>query len=321
MVRDRWLAAIFVCLAALLAAAPASAETMALAEFVGGGSNASPINTVVDAYTGMAGDGWAGPWAEAKTATAFTVATSTASPLHTGPGGDLKYLDLTVTQNTATSIKYGVTARNYTGTGGADVTKPHAIDFKYRVDETLAGSNTFTTFNDRYQIFDARSSDNTVNANSSWFISCYGGTDATNLPDANMVGKWLLFDGGGHDSPVDTGLTPSREVNTGITVTTGTIYDFHVDVDPATYTYDVTIGSGGTKLYDSTVAFPEGLGWRTSAATVQGIVHFNGCCMTGNDVRHFSFDELKISQIPEPSMFLLVVSAGLASAACVRRGR
>jgi len=317
MIAHRWLAAALVLVAAFLIAAPASAEVVA--EFVGGGSNSSPVTTVPDAYFGMGGLGWTGAWQEVKSATTFTVTTDTANPLHTDAGGDVKYLDLAV-QSTSTAIKYGVVERDFTA--GVDITLPHSIDFKYRVDENLATSPAFEDFNDRYQSFDAPTGNNTFNPASSWAISLYGGpheSTPSQLPAAK-VDKWIVYNGGGHDATPDDGFYDARNINTNITVTGGVVYDFHIDVDPTTYTWDVTIGSGGTVLYDSRDAFPNGLGWRTKAETVGGVLHFNGCTDydgANADTREFSFDAVRI--VPEPSAFLLIVSAGLALAAGARR--
>jgi hypothetical protein len=294
MTHDRWLAVILVCLAAFLAAAPSSAET--IADFVNG------TDSLPDGYLGIAGNGWAGPWVEGKsTSGAPTVITSvpTTNPLNvTQP----QYLNVQVT-GTTSGAKFASTGRDYKGTGGVDVTLPHAIDFKYRVNETLASSTTFTSIDDRYQLFD--STVTSVGATASWFIGCYGG--AGSYIDSTMVGRWVVYDGGGHDTPVDTGMLLSRQVNTGITVTTGTIYDFHVEVDPATYTYDVTISSGGTELYDSTDLYENGLGWRTSAGAVAGVVRFLGNVTTTADTRDFSVDSIRI--VPEPATLLMVISA------------
>jgi len=285
----------------ILAVVPAIAVE-AVAEFVGGGSNSAPVTDVVDAYFGMEGSGWTSGWAEVKTATTHTVATATIAPLHTDAGSDTTYLDLVV-ESSSTALKYGATERDFTA--GIDVTLPHSIDFKYRVDEDLLNSPAFEDFNDRYQIFDAPTNNNTLNPQSAWAISCYGGPhEATpsQLPQSK-VDKWIVYNGGGHDATPDDSFLDARNIDTGITVTSGVVYDFHIDVHPETYTWDVTIGAGGTTLYDSKTAFPTGLGWRTQAATVGGIVHFTGCTDydgTNLDSRHYSIDALKITGTAPP---------------------
>lgn len=305
MIHDRRLLVLFACLAATLAAAPLSAET--IAEFADG-----MTNEAVDGYVGMGGGGWAGPWVENKSTSGAPTATKdilTTNPLNVD---QMDYLNVQITGSTSKS-RFISQTRDYKGTPGIDYTLPHTIDFKYRVNETLDGSTTFTSIDDRYQIFDSTAV--SVGATASWFIGCYGGTGS--YVDSSMVGKWLVYDGGGHDSPVDTTMALSRQVNTGITVTTGTIYDFHVEVDPETYTYDVTISTGGTELYDSTTLFPDGLGWRTNAADVAGIVGFLGNVTTTADTRDFSVDSIHI--VPEPSTLLMVVLGGMVLAGVGRR--
>jgi hypothetical protein len=307
MFRNRWLAAMFVLMAALLAAAPLSAET--IAEFANGLSD-----TQVDGYKGIAGGGWAGPWVEGKSSSGAPAATITVPTINPLNAAQPEYLNVQITGSTSGS-KFISETRDYKGTPGVNVALPYTIDFKYRVNETLANSTTFNNIDDRYQIFDSTAT--SVGATASWFIGCYGGTGS--YVDSGMVGRWLVYDGGGHDLPIDTSMALSRQVNTGVTVTTGTIYDFHVAVDPTDYTYDVTIKSGSTTLYDSKTLVPDGLGWRTSASTSPGILGFLGNVTTTADTRNFSVDSIRI--VPEPSTLLMVISAGLALAACVRRGR
>jgi hypothetical protein len=313
MIHNRWLVILLACMAATLAAAPSSAET--IAEFADGMTNAA-----VDGYVGMGGGGWAGPWVEGVSSTAPPTVTKqilTTNPLNDqDPPGNDNYLNVQVDGLSAAS-KFFSTGRDYKGIPGIDTTLPYTIDFKYRVDETLTGG-TFTNFNDRYQLFD--STQTSVSSGASWSISCYGGT-GTGFTDTNMVGKWVVYDGGGHDLPVDTGFVATRQVNTGVTVTTGTIYDMHVAVDPTDYTYDVTISSGTTLLYDSVTAnggaYATGLGWRTSATTSPGFIRFLGNVDQANDLRNSSLDSIRI--VPEPSTLLMVVLGGMVLAGVSRR--
>ncbi|HLA84134.1 MAG TPA: PEP-CTERM sorting domain-containing protein [Thermoguttaceae bacterium] len=290
---------------------PAWSET--IAEFADG-----LTNTAVDGYVGMAGGGWAGPWVEGKSTTGAptaTVTVPTINPLNDQVNDN--YLNVQVTGST-TGTKFFSTMRDYKGTPGVDVTNPYTIDFKYRVNETLTGSSTFTSIDDRYQIFDTTGA-TSVGATASWYIGCYGG--AGSYVDADMVGKWLLYDGGGHDVPSVTTMLLARQVNTGITVTAGTIYDMHVAVDPTDYTYDVTISSGGTELYNSLTAnggaYAGGLGWRTSASTSPGILGFLGNTTATDDTRKFSVDSIRI--VPEPSTLWMVILGGMVLAGVRRR--
>jgi len=343
MIHHRWLATTFVFLAAFLVATPLSAEV--IAEFVGGGSNTDYPNNlvtdVVDAYSGMAGGGWSIGWGERTTGT-HTVATDNTDPLHTGPGGDLNYLECTVT-SASTARKYGSVARDYDA--GIDVTKSHSIDFLCRIDEgedghALTESAAFEDFNDRYQMWDedydlAGSIGDTVGLNCSWAISVYGGIH-DELP-IEKVGHWIVFDGAG--AVGDTGFLNARNVDTGITVKSGVIYAFHLDIDmdtddgDAAKTWDVTITGSDGSSFDSktqgenpdhpgTPGFEEGLGWRADVATVGATVHLNGCTDydgSNVDLREYSFDAVRV--VPEPSTLALGLTLIVAGFWSFRRSR
>ncbi|MBN1912215.1 MAG: PEP-CTERM sorting domain-containing protein [Pirellulales bacterium] len=275
-----------VVLAATLLVAPAEAVEV-VANFDGGGSSTAPVTDVVDAYVGMAGDGWAAEWIEAVSSTTsitLNAVTDNANPLAVGTGN---YLDFTTT----------CTASNKGASIGRDVdidlSEPHCIDFSYRVDEDITGGGTtFTTANDRYQLFDTPYSRTTANGDTSWLIGCYGGE--LGGIDPSKVGKWVVYNGENNGTAFDD----VHNLDTGIMVTPNTVYDFHIDVDTVGKTWDVTIGTGGATLYDSTVLNPGGLGWRTSAATVGGRVNFGTYSSAVDDSREFSLDSVKVTGSP-----------------------
>ncbi|MBN1589182.1 MAG: PEP-CTERM sorting domain-containing protein [Pirellulales bacterium] len=226
------------------------------------------------------------------------------------PPGTGNYLDVTAG---ATGSSQGVgIGRSYTD--GMDVSVSHSIDFKYRINEDLGASGTFTHYNDRYQMFDVGENRKTANGYCSWVIGCYGAGGTTWL-DAEDAKYWVVYDGDN-----DTGsFVAERQVNSGILVQTGVTYDFHIDVDAATKTWDVTIGTGGTTLYDSTVLHPDGLGWRTNAATVAGRLGYGCYTNASTDTRAYSLDGIRI--VPEPSALLLLLSSVLFLSVSARRSR
>ncbi|MBN1589188.1 MAG: PEP-CTERM sorting domain-containing protein [Pirellulales bacterium] len=282
----KYLIGIPIVLAALVVTiVPALAvDVEVIAQFDGGGSTAAPVTDVVDAYTGMAGDGWTGPWEPSQyTAFTYTATTEDTTPLGTGNGNYLKLVGEAGGAGTGASVH-----RYYTD--GVNVTKSHAIEFSFRIDEDINGTGTtFTEINDRYQLFDAPGARTTANGYVSWLIGCYGG-DGTWL-SSSKVKHWVVYNG---DNNV-TGMFDERNLDTGIAVQSGTVYDFHIDIDAVAKTWGVTIASGGTTLYNSAVLNPAGLGWRTNAEAVGGLPTF-GCYTSAlGDTRAYSLDNLKIT--------------------------
>jgi hypothetical protein len=278
---------------------PAHGET--IANFDGGGSLADPVTDVVDAYPGMDGGGWDAGWNTYTNHSTYSIDTIDTTPLGTGTGN---YLDVAMTPTASSGTgRYASLSRSYAA--GIDVALSHSIDFSLRVNEDTV-NGTFTTSTDRYQLFDAPVyAQGTAGTNCSWILGCYGGS-ATWL-DASKVGHWVVFNG---DNNL-TSFTDERNLDTGITVSQGTVYDFHIDIDAESKTWDVTIGSGGTTLYDSTTNNPDGLGWRNADATVAGLPHFSTYGDTTADTRAYSLDSLRITQVPEPSTLVLILTLSL----------
>jgi len=295
---------------------PAQGET--IANFAGGDSS-----TVVDAWPGKAGGGWAGAWIEYSSYATYTVGTTNTAP-QVDPISDTGiYVDISMTPTRSSSPgRYGSVARDYTA--GIDVTKSHTIEFKYRVDEDIDVTEdpTFTTSTDRYQLFDTYdTSQATAGANCSWIIGIYGGS-ATWL-SASKVGHWVVYNGANDGG----GFLDSRNVDTGIDVTPGVIYDFclYIDMDPVVddgdpdKTWDVVIHGDDGSSYDSRVPteYPQGLGWRCADPTVGGLPHFATYGDNTSDTREHSLDTIRI--VPEPSMLVLIVA--LSMLGLIRRSR
>lgn len=272
---------------AFIVAPAGAAEVQAVANFDGGGTDAAPVTDVIDAYTGMAGGNWAEGWYKYTNNSIYTVGTTNASPLSTGGGN---YLDFTMTPLEGTTGRYDSVSRSYAT--DIDVTQSHSVDFMFRVNEDLSDPvlGYFNTSNDRYQLFDAPTHDQgNGGPNCSWLISCYGG--AATWLDASKAGHWVLFNGANDN----TAASDAAHIDTGIIVTQNTVYDFHIDIDAVTKTYDVTISSGGTTLYDSTTSgFADGLGWRTNAAATPGLPHFGAFGNDPSDTRLYSLDNVKV---------------------------
>jgi hypothetical protein len=264
------------------------------ARFDGGGSDVAPVTDVVDAYTGMAGAGWQGPWRYGATSSAVS-SVGVLSPGDAGfdeikPGETGAYLKVEVDHNGGAS--YGGVTRNYkTYTpfdSGIDWSEDHTIEFTIRIDEDQTSlDNLFTEQNDRYQIGDCGHTRYNVDAASRWMVACYGGEGS--FVNAEDVGVWVFYDGQGDAASMDAALNVESTIN----VVAGGVYDFTITVDPDTQTY---VGS----VTDGVNTFTTGeLGWRGTSTEIGGHLVFSTRSSDDQDVRAFSLDEIVITQLAQ----------------------
>ncbi|MBN2023006.1 MAG: hypothetical protein JW809_09440 [Pirellulales bacterium] len=287
----------------LLGTSPSAAEMMVVANFDGGGSDAAPVTDVVDAYTGMAGDGWAGPWKKATSISSMVETVLNTNPLSAGGGN---YLNSVISNTGATNAR-GSVGRSYkydatTNPGGWDVTKDHQVTFKFRVEESLS------TFDDgvydAFQLFDASNVLSNTGNDCRWTISVNGVSDGQG---GFVPGNWYAQDW-------STGSQVN--IDTGILLESGVVYDFEITVrNVEGYTkqrWDLTIGNGTTS-FDSTLVsgLENGMGFRSTAATVGGYVNFSARANPNGDQRNFSINSLHV--VPEPSIAALGVTLALAA--------
>jgi len=246
-----------------------------VANFAGGNSSSA-----VDAYPGMAGSGWLDAW-QLQIARAQMTGTQVLSsyPLATGGGN---YLDASIDMDadvTDANQGQGCVARTYDDYyGDFSAALPHTIQFKVRIDESMSGG-TFTSDLDRYYFFDNPTATNGTRAENSWAVFAFGANYGT-----SVAKKWAFYNGlqdGG-------AFSENRLVNTGMSVVTGTTYDFTITVDPANRRYDASIYNG------STTASFTGLGFRTASAAVGRVLHFGGKGNQPADLRAFSLDSVLI---------------------------
>ena len=132
-----------------------------------------------------------------------------------------------------------------------------------------------------------------VSSNSSFIIRDY----AANTGGA-VAGKWAIYNG---TPATSTGFNTANFVNSGFTVTSGDVYHFTVNLNPAALTYTVTIAdtTAGTSYTSGTENF------RTSNTTLQNSLTFNDS--DGGSALGYSLDSISI--VPEPSTWV----AGLLS--------
>ena len=92
----------------------------------------------------------------------------------------------------------------------------------------------------------------------------------------------------------------SEFIGSGIDLVSDKVYDFSITINPETKTWDVTVTDGETTFTATD------LGWRTSLNAVGGVLNFGAQTATIGDVRTMSIDNVRISQVPEPSVMALL---------------
>jgi len=248
-----------------------------VADFNGGNTD-----TLVDAYPGMAGDGWANGWVVASRDGGELSATVVegGTPLMADGGN---YLTTTIT--TTADNGQATIGRSYAA--GIDVSKDHAIHFKYRIEEYLP--TNFTDALDAYKIFDYSSVRSSTTSSLPWLITGYAG-DGFLVPQ-----DWLVYDGN-YDNT-------ATEIDTGIQLQQGVVYDFQIGISASTRTWDVRIENDITHaVYNSLDLNPDGLGFKGNWTTVGGTLNFNARTNDTADQRQFSIDGLVISQTGVPTV-------------------
>ncbi len=240
-----------------------------VADFTGGNSD-----TLVDAWTGAAGEGWAKKWNTSKngTDTLFTGTTKSDVPL-TPSGGN--YLTSTLS-NPGTGTPSAVVARQYENYETIDLAKEHTVSFEFRLDSSLSDLGRLMFFDGIKTSRDASDGDPT------WMIR-YDST-ATNF---------TIYNG-------------TTQQNTNVSLLSGNVYRFTIRINPAQKQYMVLIENltnPGSK-YES----PDWLNFYTDKNSAGGYLNFAGRVVsgTGKEVT-MSLDSIHITAaIPEPSSLTLI---------------
>lgn len=225
-----------------------------IAGFDGGGSSASPVTDEVDAWTGMAGNGWSDAWGTLSNSSGVTVSSSVlnTSPLQTGEGN---YLSTTVTSSIA-STRSSTNFRQYTAFDGVTLSTEHTVSFLYRLD-------TLPTDLSRVNIWDGTAGSSGVPADRTWFIRT-GGTN------------WFFESNG---SLVDSGIAWVQ----------GDVFAFTLALNPAANSYVGTL----TNL-NTTSTFTSGtLGFNDDRGSVGGFLNF-GITTNGNATSTYSLDSVMV---------------------------
>ncbi len=245
------------------------------ADFSGGAGSTLPQQ-----IPGNAGDGWLTRWLVSP-----SVALSAASTTTLGDGGYAR-----VTRTGGTISQEGIRRR-----WSSDVRPTNQftrLTGKIRMD---SANDVFRSVGDVLTITDRATTIMGAGDESTFFLRAFGVA-----PNARVRGgEWGAFDG---DPGVANAFDAERFVPLGVTLTSGVIYTFTIDVYAAPAagntggrahgTYDVTItGSDGQS------GRATGLGFRSAATTLGGHLSISGQQDNANDGLAFSVDSVEIRSL------------------------
>jgi len=240
------------------------------------------------------GTGWTNSWTPTATSPSPPVVSS-ASELTTGSGNYLPVGPTSVTGNTTHAV-----ARQFSSSVASS---PYTVRFDWRMDTTLAN---FNTFNDRVHI-GGSAGNVTSDATFSWLVGVAGADNGTTnvVPD----GHWYVY-----DYTNNNGFSGANLVDTGITLTQNVVYSFVVNVNPAARNYTVNITGSDSSTYTS-----GDLDFRNQSTTPTNTLVFGSVTHATSDTTAFSFDNVTIDGVPEPSSMALL--GVLGAMGMVRRRR
>lgn len=256
-------------------------------------------SVLVDQYVGAAGNGWSTAWAT-NTTGANAGTTVVGNVINTNPlNGGGNYLSTTLTAGAGAGNGKGVEQRQYTSFGNVSLSQIHTVSFDYRMDSTLTG---FDAAGDYIQAFD-RPFNSDFGADGAWLIRATGAS--TNGIAAH---NWMFYNGGKNGG----GFSATNFVDSGVSLVSGQVYHFEININPALLEYSVSINGG---------AFSAPMGFRTNTAANLGRVNWGGQLSGPSEIMTYSLDSIAVTAaIPEPSTFMLL-GIGATAIVTLRRRR
>jgi hypothetical protein len=248
------------------------------AEFTDGNGTSS-----VDQWTGIAGDGWAGGWTSLLPTGDSATVTST-TPLN-GAGDNY----LSVTDSTAGGAGNHNIVRSITSFGDVDTSQKYTIRWKWRFDGSVTDMEG-GAFNDRIHFYGNNGNTNGTSATNSWVVG-WASADAGTL--TVFDDHWYFF-----DNNTGTAFNTSNQIDTGIGLTAGVVYEFVVTVDPAAGTYDASIDDGTDNFSATGLTFRNGLTGQFNS------LHFGTNTSDGSFDSSYALDSVTISAVtvvPSPT--------------------
>lgn len=267
----------------LTAAAIASASLMlgslnASAGEVVAGFEGGNTTSVVDAWRGKAGDGWATAWSTAANGDfSSTVTTATNNPL-TADGGRR----LSVSGSNGVADSKGVWVARQYSSDVIDYSQHHTISFEFRLD------TSFTEINRIH------------------FAGTKGGYLA---PSDGTPSWWIRIDGDGKGGGSLKAYSGNAQGSSLATLASDTVYRFTIDIYPMAnpnesyYVLTVENISGATPV---TVVTSATRNFHTPASEVAGYMEFVASSI-GYGQLAMSLDNIRVfSSIPEPSTAVIL---------------
>jgi len=260
-----------------LRAPAAKPDRMIAADFSGGNGQSEP-----DQFPGAPGPGWATPWSIAKVdGIDITAVVDGAEPVNAGG----KCLRVEAVRQAGKTSGSGALVRCLQSTPEVDLARPYVISFDVRVERL----EQFTLLQDSIGItgnsepgFDPKSRNEM-----GWTIRVVG-TDAYGVPARH----WRFNDGDGKGG--------STCVDTGISVSEGSVYSFRVVVDPQARTWTPSVSVDGGEFHTFKAMGMRGAG---TAEQCHFWAHLNfdswvqsGKNREGADRIRFSVDSIQVRQ-------------------------
>ncbi len=239
-------------------------------------------------YPGSPGAGWVDAWDSSSGE--GTVSVNLSESVDSGT----PFLNVDLT---GTSGGYRNVFREYESVSGMDVTLPHEISWKFRLNESMADfDSNFITFNDRVHFFsrDAPRPGGGTDASMSWAIFAVGAAHSSGVGAGQTF--WIYDNING-----DSAFNLDNSLDTGIPLIPGHVYSFTVTTNPRNQTYEVAIvDENSAESFSSEAAHT----FRdlSATATSHRIIHFGLRASPDGDARHFDLDSIEIRPVIQPSI-------------------
>ncbi len=240
------------------------------------------------AYPGVAGDGWVAGWLNSS---ALTPVVDVANPLDNG------------TPYLSAAAGGGVrnVARQYATFDDVDITRPHQITWRFRLDEDpSAFESGFTTFNDRVHFFGRNTSrlEAGTDASSSWSFFATGGAHASGVGAGQTF--WIFDNLTG-----DSAFSLNNAVDTGLPLAPQNVYAFSLSIDPANQLFALAVTNLTTGEHFAS-ASPHRFRDLSASPGTHAILHFGVQSSGAEDVRGFHLDSVAIAPdaglVPPPDI-------------------
>jgi hypothetical protein len=248
--------------------------------------------TLVDQYTGIAGDGWLSGWSAGigGSGTLSTPTVQNTTPLNGGGN----YLSVPFTAGTSINDNFVGVIRQFGAAGGVDPTLPHTITFDYRPEAKNEIPNA--EFRSRYQVFGSGTlPTGDTSTGTTWWAVAGAGTSGS-APSGVVINTWGFLT---NPTPGTTvAPTGMNFVSTGIAMNANTVYHFEIKVDPATRTYIGKVSDGTTTFTSEALNFRNQGDSALSASYMAFGARQQNTANEGLTDYPFSFDTVSI--VPTP---------------------